>query len=98
MSHKDVYYAFNEFNDPKIEPVLEDMINDGISEIIVLPLFISLGDHLKNDIPGKIRLMDGVFEGTFDHNGSKIDVKYALPIGQDPRLTDVLAAKVNSYI
>ncbi|MDR0778592.1 MAG: sirohydrochlorin cobaltochelatase [Methanomassiliicoccaceae archaeon] len=97
MGHDDVYYAFNEFNDPDIGSVLEDMAEKGINEIIVLPLFISLGDHLKNDIPSKIRLKDGTFEGAFDHKGSKIDVKYALPIGQDPRLTEVIAANVNSY-
>lgn len=97
MGHKDVYYAFNEFNDPKIEPVLEEMVEKGIDEVVVLPLFISLGDHLKNDIPEKIHLIDGVSEGTFDHKGRKITVKYALPIGQDPRLTDVLAEKIRAY-
>jgi sirohydrochlorin cobaltochelatase len=97
MGHEDVYYAFNEFNEPDIGTVLDVMLEKGINEIIVLPLFISLGDHLKNDIPSKIRLKDGVSEGTFDHKGSNVAVKYALPIGQDPRLTEVIAAKVNSY-
>ncbi|MDR0198778.1 MAG: sirohydrochlorin cobaltochelatase [Methanomassiliicoccaceae archaeon] len=97
MGHRDVRYAFNEFNEPRIEPVLDEMIEAGADEIIVLPLFISLGDHLKNDIPEKIRLRDGEPEGTFDHNGRMITVKYALPIGQDPRLTDVIAEKIRAH-
>jgi sirohydrochlorin cobaltochelatase len=97
MGHEHVRYAFNEFNEPKIEPTLDEMIKEGIDEIIVLPLFISLGDHLKNDVPEKIYLKDGVNEGSFDHNGKRITVKYALPIGQDPRLTDVIAEKIRKY-
>jgi len=69
-----------------------------VTEIIAMPLFISAGDHLKNDIPEKIRLKDGIFEGTFDHNGKTITVKYATPIGEDPRLTEVFAAKVRNFL
>ncbi|MDR1690840.1 MAG: sirohydrochlorin cobaltochelatase [Candidatus Methanoplasma sp.] len=97
MGHNDVYYAFNEFNEPKIETVLDEMVGKGLDEIIVLPLFISLGDHLKNDVPEKINLRDGVFDGEFDHDGRKITVKYSLPIGRDPRLTDLLAKKIRAY-
>ena len=97
MGLKDVYYAFNEFNDPKIEPTLEEMLSAGVDMIIALPLFISAGDHLKNDIPEKIRLTDGVYEGTFDHKGKMKTVKYATPIGQDPRLTDVLVDRLKKY-
>ena len=97
MGLKDVYYAFNEFNDPKIEPTLEKMLNAGVETVIALPLFISAGDHLKNDIPEKIGLTDGIYEGTFDHKGKVITVKYATPIGQDPRLTDVLVDKLKKY-
>ena len=92
-----VYYAFNELNEPGIEEIVDKAIAEGADEIIALPLFISEGDHLKNDIPPKIHLMDGIREGTFRHNGKMIDVKYAEPIGKDPRLTEVFAAKIRSY-
>ena len=98
MGIKNVYYAFNEFDEPTIEEVMEKMLEDGITEIIAMPLFISGGDHLKNDVPEKIRLVDGIFEGTFDYNGVTVTVKYASPIGKDPRLTDLFAAKVRKYI
>lgn len=91
------YYAFNELNEPKIEDVLHQMVKDGADEIIALPLFISKGDHLKNDIPAKLHLKDGINEGTFVENGKKILVKYSLPIGDDPRLTEVIAAKIRKY-
>ena len=95
---KNVYYAFNEFNEPKIEETMEKMLATGVTEIIAMPLFISAGDHLKNDIPEKIRLKDGIYEGTFDHKGVTITVKYATPVGEDPRLTEVFAAKIRRYM
>ena len=97
MGLPDVRYAFNELNEPSIEEVLDQAIADGAEEIIALPLFISEGDHLKNDIPPKIHLMDGIREGTFRHSGRMIDVKYAEPVGKDPRLTELFAAKIRSY-
>ncbi len=97
MGHANVRYAFNEFNDPKIEAVVDEMANDGVDEIIVLPLFISLGDHLKNDVPEKIHLVDGISEGSFEHDGRNITIKYARPIGKDPRLTDIIADKIEKH-
>ena len=97
MGYDNVLYAFNEFNEPIIEDVLEDLLSRGVDEVLVLPLFISLGDHLKNDIPPKIHLVDGVNEGTYDHNGKAVRICYLSPIGDDPRLTDLFAEKVRSY-
>lgn len=95
MGHKNVYYAFNELDEPTIEEVLDKMVGEGVDEAIVLPLFISPGDHLKNDIPPKIHLEDGQRSGTFIKDGKEIIVKYAEPIGRDPRLTDVIALRVD---
>lgn len=94
LGYENVRYAFNEFDEPHIETVFSDMLENKIDEIIVLPLFISLGAHLKHDIPGKIRLEDGITEDTFIHEGENVTVRYATPIGGDPRLTEVIADKI----
>ena len=73
------------------------MVSDGMEEIVALPLFISEGDHLKNDVPPKIGLKDGIREGVIQRNGREITVKYCYPIGSDYRLTQILAAKIRKY-
>ena len=98
MGYDDVLYAFNEFNEPTIEDVLEELLSRGVDEVLVLPLFISLGDHLKNDIPPKIHLVDGVNDDTYDYNGKKVRICYLSPSGDDPRLTDLFAEKVKKYL
>jgi len=94
MGYENVRCAFNEFDEPTVESVFNEMISQDVDEIIVLPLFISLGAHLKNDIPKKIRLADWISEDSLVHDGRSITVRYAAPIGSDPRLTDVIAEKI----
>lgn len=98
MGVRNVYPAFNEFDAPCIEDVMGKLISDGMEEIIVLPLFVSAGDHLKNDVPGKIGLKDGIPEGRVNINGRDVTVKYARPIGEDPRLVDVLDSKIRKHL
>lgn len=94
MEFKNVLPAFNEFDEPTIEHQFERLVGCGVDEIIVLPLFISLGDHLKNDVPPKIGLVNGQSEGVVERDGRRIRVAYSAPIGEDPRLTAVLASKL----
>ena len=91
------YAAFNELNTPTIEEVLDRMIADGAEEIVALPLFISAGDHLKNDLPAKLHVPD-FGTGEFEQDGRKVRMHYLTPIGTDPRLTNVLAAKIRKAI
>lgn len=92
-----VYVGYNEFNEPKIEDVIPQMIDDGAEEIIALPLFISLGKHLTMDVPGKLGIEDFSDGGTIHRNGRDVELKYAVPVGGDPRLCDVLVEKLRKY-
>ena len=89
-----VYQGFNEFDEPKIEDVIPRMIDDGAEEVIALPLFISLGKHLTMDVPGKLGIENFSDGGIVHRNGREAEVKYAVPIGADPRLCDVLVEKL----
>lgn len=94
MGYGKVYVGFNEFDDPKIEDVIPQMIDDGAEEIIALPLFISLGKHLTMDVPAKLGIKNFSDGGIVTRNGRRCEVKYAVPIGADPRLCDVLVEKL----
>ena len=89
-----VYIGFNEFDEPKIEDVIPGMIDDGAEEIIALPLFISLGKHLTMDVPAKLGIENFSDGGIVHRGGRDVEVKYAQPVGADPRLCDVLVEKL----
>ena len=95
--YEHVFVGYNEFNDPKIEDVALQMMDEGADEIIALPLFISLGKHLTMDVPAKLGIEDFSDGGVVHRNGRDIVVKYAVPIGSDTRLADVLAKKIEAH-
>ena len=98
MGFPNVFPAFNEFDEPDLKEVFDSCADGRFDEIIVLPLFISLGDHLKNDIPPKIRQTDGCPDSVIECAGRKVRVVYVTPVGEDPRLTDIFAAKAREML
>ena len=50
-----VKVAFLEFASPSIERVLVDFFNGQTTEVVVLPYFLSAGNHVVKDIPLKIQ-------------------------------------------
>jgi sirohydrochlorin ferrochelatase len=47
-------YAFLENAVPSILQVIDQCVDDGASEIVVLPYFLSPGNHVMRDIPERI--------------------------------------------
>ncbi|MDN5356975.1 MAG: hypothetical protein PWR17_144 [Candidatus Methanomethylophilaceae archaeon] len=95
--HENVYYGFNEFNDPSIEAAMSAAVRSGASDIAVLPLFIASGAHLAEEIPGKLGIQMNSYGGVSDLYGREVNVHYAMPVGNDPRLVEVLVKKLEKY-
>jgi sirohydrochlorin cobaltochelatase len=81
-----VEVGYLEYNSPSLREALESLVQKGADEVVVVPLFISLGTHLRRDFPKAL----GLNEGYAEVNGKKIRVKIADPIGVDERVAEVL--------
>ena len=46
-----VELAFLEMMEPSLEAAVASLVNKGITEIIVVPVFFGQGGHLRNDFP-----------------------------------------------
>lgn len=46
-----VYHAFLQFGKPSLEEIIESCAQNGFKEILVLPLFLTSGVHITEDIP-----------------------------------------------
>jgi len=73
--------AFLEGGTPSLSGALASMA-DHVSHVVVVPYFLTLGLHLKRDLP---RLIDEV---KLAHPGVRIDV--APPLDQHPAMVDAL--------
>lgn len=78
----DVRAAFMELAAPSLEDAVAGAVEAGAGEIVVLPCFLFIGNHIKNDIPRKIERQAERFP----------DVRFEQrePIGPDPRIREVL--------
>ncbi|MDY0293607.1 MAG: CbiX/SirB N-terminal domain-containing protein [Candidatus Methanomethylophilaceae archaeon] len=95
--HRDVRVGYNEMDSPSVEETVRGMLEDGVEGIIALPLFISSGAHLVNDVPPKLGLAAHARTGEIEFEGRTVTVDYAGPVGNDPRLADLMAAKAAPY-
>ncbi|MFT7184789.1 MAG: sirohydrochlorin ferrochelatase [Pseudohongiellaceae bacterium] len=50
----DIKVAFLELASPSIDVALSDCFNRGVKEVVVLPYFLSGGNHVMNDIPQEV--------------------------------------------
>lgn len=97
MGYRDVRVAFNEFNEPSVEDCLASMLDDGMDEIVAIPMFIASGGHVGEEIPGKLGIPAHSDGGTVMHGGKTVRIRFAAPIGEDPRLCAVLDRKIRRY-
>ncbi|MFP3282557.1 MAG: CbiX/SirB N-terminal domain-containing protein [Nitrososphaeria archaeon] len=87
-----VEVGYLEYNSPSLREALEALVSKGADGVVVVPLFISLGTHLKKDFPRTLGLTGGYAE----LNGRKVAVKIADPIGVDARVAEVLVERARS--
>ena len=83
--------CFLEYDTPNVNEGLDEMRQESIGVLIVLPFLLSGGVHVLQNIPRLIGLECGKKTGTFTlNNGKEIPLVYANPLGADSLLADLL--------
>jgi len=85
-----VALAYLESMAPTLEEAVDALTRQGATHIVVIPLFMSQGAHLKRDVP---RIIDAIRAG---EAGVEITVENA--IGDVPEILDVIASWVVSKL
>jgi sirohydrochlorin ferrochelatase len=92
--HENVHIGFNEISAPSIEEALAGMLDDGVTEVYAMPLFIASGVHITEDIRGKLNLPEGEDDAEVNIGGRKVRMKYGRAVGDDPRIADILDEQI----
>lgn len=95
--YSNVYYAFNEFNEPFIQEVMKEIVATDVTDVAVLPLFIASGAHLGEEVPETLGIPANSDGGVSNVFGREINIHYAMPVGKEHRLTDVLVKRLEKY-
>ncbi|KFC63187.1 sirohydrochlorin chelatase [Massilia sp. LC238] len=73
-----VRLAFLELMDPRLPAAVDALVDEGVDEITVVPVFLGQGGHLLRDLP---QLADAIRAA---HPGLRLEVAGA--IGEDPQV------------
>lgn len=85
-----VRVGFMNMNKPTIKDGLDGFSGTGVKKIVVFPLFLAKGVHIKEDIPNLIGLREG--QKRITYNG--YDIVYAEPLGSDDLIAELSCRRV----
>lgn len=76
------------FGEPTLAEAVENLIAAGAKKIIVVPVFLVTGNHIKRDIPSRLLLQKTTHP----------DVQFVLAghLGADPRIADIIIDRAKS--
>lgn len=96
--YKHVVYAFNEFVEPGISEGVDMLAAQGVSRIVCVPLFITTGVHLNEEVPDKIGIPHYSEGGEIERGGRNISVSYMRPVEDDPRLLEIVDSEIAEFL
>ena len=78
--------AFLEFGKPSLVEAIEELIDEEVEKVVIMPMFLTVGNHMHRDIPGKILRLKTTYP----------DVKFvfARHLGPDPRIVAIAEDRI----
>ena len=83
VNEMSVELAFLEFLTPTLPESVAQLVAQGAGKIVVMPMFIARGGHLKNDLPGIIEVLRSTYP--------KVEFSLGGAIGEDESVVQAMA-------
>lgn len=74
--------AFVEAAEPTLEQEVSARVAEGYDKIIVVPMFLSRGNHISNGIPRAVSRLQGSYEG--------VEIEVTKHLGADPLIAEII--------
>lgn len=81
--------AFFQFSQPSLEDTVARFVDEGVSDIIIVPAFLFPGVHLESDVPEALEKLQ-------EQYGERVRFVLTPSIGPDPRLAEIFIERVRS--
>jgi precorrin-8X/cobalt-precorrin-8 methylmutase len=83
--------AYFQFERPNLADMVEQLVDEGVTEIVVVPALLFPGVHLKEDIPAAL----GELEARY---GERVRLILTEGFGPDPRLAEIVIERVHAAV
>jgi len=78
--------AYLSLQTPDLSEAVEQMAQRGVNRIIVMPLFLFTGDHVKKDIPNLVQKLGDTYP--------EVQIVLARHFGADPGIVDIVQQRI----
>jgi precorrin-8X/cobalt-precorrin-8 methylmutase len=83
--------AYFQFERPNLADTVEQLVNEGVTEIVVVPALLFPGVHMKEDIPAAL----GELQTRY---GERVRLVLTAGFGPDPRLAEIVIERVHAAV
>lgn len=86
MAELDVRYAYLQFCAPNLPDAVKIAVEDGAVEVVIIPYFLHMGNHVIKDIPDEIKALEDKYP----------DVKLRLTehLGAHSKLAEIVLERI----
>lgn len=84
-----VWCAYLEITPPSIPAAIQTLVKKGATEIRVLPYFLLLGRHIREDMPRIVKEARKKY-------GSRVKIKLCPYLGYDPKLVSLVKQRIGN--
>lgn len=86
--HPDLLIAgsFIEFATPTLEDGVKQLVESGAEKIYIVPLFLTVGNHLQRNIPDRMKVLREEYQG--------IHLEITEHLGVDPLLIEIIEKRL----
>ena len=75
--------AYLELSQPDLRSAMAELVAAGVASVRVVPLFLGMGKHLREDLPGLLDELRALHP--------QVPVELARAVGEEPDMLDLLA-------
>ncbi|OJX34604.1 MAG: cobalamin biosynthesis protein CbiX [Burkholderiales bacterium 68-12] len=76
--------AYLELTAPDLPSAVQDLVDGGIRQITICPMFLGVGRHAREDLPALVQALRTAHPDT--------DIQVQSAIGEDPRMVALMAS------
>ena len=89
--YKKVYCCYLEITPPSLGDAIKASVEDGAEEILILPYFLLMGNHVKFDIPNIVKQAQKKYQ-------SRAKLKLCPYLGYDEKILEVVQERLKGAL
>jgi sirohydrochlorin ferrochelatase len=86
MAGLDVRYAYLQFCAPNLPDAVKEAVDDGATEVVIIPYFLHMGNHVIKDIPDEVAALREQYPG--------VELRLTEHLGAHPKLAEIVLERI----